>query len=106
MDAEDVGLFANLQQLLVPEVTRGEITNAYCASDAVIQKLGFRPHQLQGLGLNLRRFHAETEGKKGSGRKRTSIPIKVIMADERCTAAMLCFLERTKAGAWPEGPKM
>jgi hypothetical protein len=37
----------------MPEVTRDEIKNAYFASDAVVQELGFRQDQLQWLGLKL-----------------------------------------------------
>ncbi|KAA8899503.1 hypothetical protein FN846DRAFT_892412 [Sphaerosporella brunnea] len=53
MAAEDLGLFANLRQSLMPEVTRAEITNAYFASDAVVQELGFRQDKLEWLGLKL-----------------------------------------------------
>lgn len=42
------------------------------------------------------------EGKTERGRKKVSTPIKVLLADDRCTEAVLDFLASTQVGTWPE----
>ncbi|KAA8907520.1 hypothetical protein FN846DRAFT_946722, partial [Sphaerosporella brunnea] len=48
----------------------------------------------------------DSRRKEREWEKKDPHPLKALLADDRCTKAVLDFLACTKIGTWPERPKM